>query len=279
MAAEYLDAETEAALARAWRNEGDEAALHRLVKAYTRLAVSVAAKYRQFGTPFNDLVQEAGVGLLKAANKFDPDLGFRFSTYAFWWIKAAIQDYVMRNFSLVRVGSTTGQKALFFRMRRMQTKIETEMRAKGRDVNLDDIYGEIARELSVPIRDVVMMGARLGGIDFSLNATKCGESGGEWVEALEDEGLQAEELVANQSDIDRARAWVDEAFEVLTSREKEIVRLRRLADDPDTLARLALKLKLSKERVRQLECRALKKMRQRLKELHPKEVAEIPAFA
>ena len=170
MAAELLDAETELTLARKWRDEGDEAALHRLVNAYMRLAISMAAKYRRYGAPLNDLTQEATVGLMKAASKFDPDRGVRFSTYAVWWIKASIQDYVMRNWSLVRTGSTSSQKALFFNMRRVRARIEAELSAEGGEANPLDVQKEIAEELGVPLRDVEMMDARLAGSDFSLNA-------------------------------------------------------------------------------------------------------------
>lgn len=275
MAAELLDAETEAALARAWRDEGDEQALHRLVTAYLRLAIAMAAKYRRYGAPMNDLVQEAGVGLMKAASKFDPDRGVRFSTYAVWWIKASIQDYVMRNWSLVRTGSTSAQKSLFFNMRRVKAKIESEIGMDGRDPTSHEIRREIAEELGVPLRDVDMMEARLSGADFSLNATQAGEEGREWVETLEDESPQAEETVARNSDLDRARGWLNEAFQALTPRERMIITARKLADTPETLESLGEKLKLSKERVRQLEAQALRKMRQRLEANHGSAVRDL----
>jgi RNA polymerase sigma-32 factor len=277
MAAELLDAETEAALARSWRDHGDEEALHRLVTAYLRLAISMAAKYRRYGAPMNDLIQEAGVGLMKAASKFDPDRGVRFSTYAVWWIKASIQDYVMRNWSLVRTGSTSAQKSLFFNMRRVKAKIEAEAGADGYGPGGHEIRADIARELGVPLRDVDMMEARLSGADFSLNATQTGEEGREWVDTLEDDGPQAEEAVSRRSDLDRARAWLGEAFAALTERERMIIRARKLADEPETLESLGFKLKLSKERVRQLEAQALRKMRQRLETTHGAAAAELAA--
>lgn len=268
MAAELLDAETEAALARAWRNDGDERALHRLVTAYLRLAIAMAAKYRRYGAPMNDLIQEAGVGLMKAASKFDPDRGVRFSTYAVWWIKASIQDYVMRNWSLVRTGSTSAQKSLFFNMRRVRAKVESEMELEGRDATSAEIQREIAAELGVPLRDVTMMETRLSGADFSLNAQQAGEDGREWVETLEDDGPRAEEQVARDSDLARARSWLSEALEALTPRERMIIAARKLADEPETLESLGIKLRLSKERVRQLETQALRKMRKRLETDH-----------
>ena len=277
MAAELLDAETEIALARAWRDEGDEQALHRLVTAYMRLAISMAAKYRRYGAPMNDLIQEAGVGLMKAASKFDPDRGVRFSTYAVWWIKASIQDYVMRNWSLVRTGSTSAQKSLFFNLRRVKAKIEAEIGMDGRDPTSYEIRREIAVELGVPLRDVDMMDARLAGADFSLNATQAGEEGREWVETLEDNSPQAEETVSRRSDLDHARSLLDEAFEALTDRERMIITARKLADAPETLESLGRELKLSKERVRQLEAQALRKMRQRLEATHGPAAAELAA--
>jgi RNA polymerase sigma-32 factor len=277
MAAELLDAETEVALARRWRDEGDEQALHRLVTAYLRLAISMAAKYRRYGAPMNDLIQEAGIGLMKAASKFDPDRGVRFSTYAVWWIKASIQDYVMRNWSLVRTGSTSAQKSLFFNLRRVKAKIEAEIGMDGRDPTSYEIRREIAQELGVPLRDVDMMDARLSGADFSLNATQAGEEGREWVETLEDSSPQAEETVSRRSDLDHARGLLDEAFEALTERERMIITARKLADAPETLESLGLKLELSKERVRQLEAQALRKMRQRLEATHGSAAAELAA--
>ncbi|HSF94470.1 MAG TPA: RNA polymerase factor sigma-32 [Thermohalobaculum sp.] len=277
MAAELLDSETEVALARAWRDHADEQALHRLVTAYMRLAIAMAAKYRRYGAPMNDLIQEAGVGLMKAASKFDPERGVRFSTYAVWWIKASIQDYVMRNWSMVRTGSTSSQKSLFFNLRRVKAKIEAENGAGDRDLTATEIRREIAEELGVPLRDVDMMEARLAGADFSLNAAQAGDDGREWVETLEDDSPQAEEHVARQSDIGRARAWLEQAFEALTPRERMIIGARKLADQPETLESLGIKLKLSKERVRQLEAQALRKMRRRLEADHGSAAAELAA--
>jgi RNA polymerase sigma-32 factor len=264
MSAELLDAETELALARAWRDEGDEQALHRLVTAYMRLAISMAAKYRRYGASMNDLIQEAGVGLMKAASKFDPDRGVRFSTYAVWWIKASIQDYVMRNWSMVRTGSTSSQKSLFFNMRRVRAKLERERGTAFDGVSSAEIRAEIARELGCPLRDVEMMEARLAGSDFSLNAQQSGEEGREWVETLEDDGPRPDEAVSRDSDILTARKWLTEAFDALTERERMIIAARKLSDEPETLESLGIKLGLSKERVRQLEAQALRKMKKRL---------------
>lgn len=264
MGAEMLDAETELALARAWRDHGDERALHRLVNAYMRLAIAMAAKYRRYGAPMPDLIQEAGVGLMKAAEKFDPDRGVRFSTYAVWWIKASIQDYVMRNWSMVRTGSTSSQKALFFNLRRVRAKLEREASASGETVDGDRLRAMVAEELQVPLRDVEMMDARLAGSDFSLNALQAGEEGREWVETLEDDAPQAAEVVARRQDLARVRGWLAEALATLNPRERMIIVERKLRDDPRTLESLGAELGLSKERIRQLEAQALQKLRRRL---------------
>ena len=264
MGAEMLDAETELALARAWRNAGDEKALHRLVGAYMRLAVSMAAKYRRYGAPMPDLIQEAGVGLMKAAEKFDPDRGVRFSTYAVWWIKASIQDYVMRNWSMVRTGSTSSQKALFFNLRRVRAKLEREASAIGEAIDGPRLRAMIAAEIGVPLRDVEMMEARLAGSDFSLNAQQAGDEGREWLETLEDEAPQAADTVSRKADITRVRGWLADALRSLNARERMIVVERKLRDEPRTLESLGQELGLSKERIRQLEAQALAKLRKRL---------------
>ena len=264
MVAEMLDAETELRLARAWRNEGDERALHRLVNAYMRLAISMAARYRRYGAPMPDLIQEAGVGLMKAAEKFDPDRGVRFSTYAVWWIKASIQDYVMRNWSMVRTGSTSSQKALFFNLRRVRAKIERQAGANGEVLDSERLKKMIAEEIGVPIRDVEMMDARLSGSDFSLNAQQAGEEGREWLETIEDEAPQADETVSRNTDIMRVREWLTDALGTLSPRERMIIVERKLRDEPRTLESLGQELGLSKERIRQLEAQALGKLRKRL---------------
>jgi len=265
MKAELLDAETEHQLAVAWRDRRDEAALHRLVTAYMRLAISMASKFRRYGAPMNDLIQEAGLGLMKAADKFDPDRGVRFSTYAVWWIKASIQDYVMRNWSMVRTGSTSSQKALFFNMRRVQARLEREAEARGERLDGHQLRERIAREVGVPLHDVEMMEGRLAGSDFSLNATQSSDDEGrEWIEALEDDGPQAAETVAEAHDAGHLRIWLGKAMGALTPRERYIVGERKLRAEPRTLESLGEELGLSKERIRQLEAQAFAKMRKSL---------------
>ncbi|RWR08695.1 RNA polymerase factor sigma-32 [Paenirhodobacter populi] len=265
MRAEYLDAETEAALARAWRDRRDETALHRLVTAYMRLAIAMAAKFRRYGAPMSDLIQEASLGLMKAADKFDPDRGVRFSTYAVWWIKASIQEFVMRNWSMVRTGSTSSQKALFFNMRRVQAQIERAAEAEGVSIDSAQIRVRVAEEIGVPLADVEMMEGRLSGSDLSLNATQnSDDEGREWVETLEDDGATPEERVTETHDGALIHNWLAEAMGRLSLRERYIVTERRLTDAPRTLESLGAELGLSKERIRQLEAQAFGKMRKSL---------------
>ena len=273
--AELLDAETELQLAYAWRDSRDEVALHRLITAYMRLAISMAAKFKRYGAPMNDLVQEAGLGLMKAADKFDPDRGVRFSTYAVWWIKASVQDYVMRNWSMVRTGSTSSQKSLFFNMRRVQAQLEREAQQAGESLDKHQLNQLIATEVGVPLNDVEMMDGRLSGSDFSLNATQASdEEGREWIETLEDENARADLAVEEDYDQQRLADWLGVAMSALNEREQFIVRERKLIDSPRTLESLGAELGLSKERVRQLEAAAFGKMRKYLE----KNAVEIKNF-
>ncbi|SDI29084.1 RNA polymerase factor sigma-32 [Lutimaribacter saemankumensis] len=273
MKAELLDAETELELAYAWRDRRDEQALHRLITAYMRLAISMASKFRRYGAPMGDLIQEASLGLMKAADKFDPDRGVRFSTYAVWWIKASIQDYVMRNWSMVRTGSTSSQKSLFFNMRRVQARLEREALARGEELDRHQMRQAIAMEIGVPLHDVEMMEGRLSGTDFSLNATQSTEDEGrEWIDTIEDEAEHASEIVENEHDTATLRGWLVDALSSLNERERFIVTERKLRDEARTLESLGNELGLSKERVRQLEAAAFQKMRKKLegqsKEVH-----------
>lgn len=272
MKAELLDAETELRLAYAWRDERCEASLHRLITAYMRLAISMASKFKRYGAPMNDLIQEAGLGLMKAADKFDPDRGVRFSTYAVWWIKASIQDHVMRNWSMVRTGSTSSQKSLFFNMRRVQARLEREAASAGEELDRHQLRQMISTEIGVPLHDVEMMEGRLSGSDYSLNATQSAEDEGrEWIDALEDDSAQAAENVELSHDTQQLREWLVTSISALNEREQFIVRERKLRDTPRTLESLGQELSLSKERVRQLEAAAFQKMRKSL-EMQSQEV-------
>ena len=264
MKAEMLDADVELELARKWRNDGDENALHRLVNAYLRLAVSMASKYKRYGADMTDLVQEAGIGLMKAAEKFDPERGVRFSTYAVWWIKASIQDYVMRNWSLVRTGSTSSQKALFFNLKRVKARLSREQEGGKATVDKARLNEMVAAELGVPIRDVEMMEARLSGSDYSLHAQQSEDEGREWIDLLQDDTVQSAAKVEYERDLKVLRGHLDDALKVLNEREKKIILDRKLRDEPRTLESLGGELGLSKERIRQLEAQALVKLRKRM---------------
>ena len=257
MKAEMLDAETELKLAYAWRDERCEASLHRLTNAYMRLAISMASQFRRYGAPMNDLIQEASLGLMKAADKFDPDRGVRFSTYASWWIRSAMQDFILRNWSIVRTGTTAAQKSLFFNLRRLRAQI-------------DDIGGEqlseesrefIANELKVNVHEVEAMEIRLNGGDQSLNAPVSDESEDSWQDFLADQRPSSEETVVSVHDGRTRARWLVEALRELPQREQTIIRKRRLTENGATLEELGRVLGVSKERVRQLEHRALTKLR------------------
>lgn len=270
-----LDAATEVALAVAWRDRHDSAALHRLVMAHMRLAIATAARFRRYGAPMNDLIQEASVGLMKAAERFDPDRGVRFSTYALWWIKASIQDYVMRNWSLVRTGSTSAQKALFFNLRRVQAQMAREAGALGETLDAHQLRERVALEIGVTLAEVEMMEGRLAGMDASLNAPQAADDEGrEWIEALEDPAPQAAEAIEVAHDRAALRGWLAQAMSGLTARERFIVAERRLREEPRTLESLGAELGLSKERIRQLEAAAHAKLRKALTTISP----EVQAF-
>ena len=257
MTAPLLSRDREFELATAWRDRGDIAALHELVRAYTRLVIAAAARFRNYGLPIGDLVQEGTIGLMQATARFDPDRDVRFSTYATWWIRSAMQDYVLRNWSIVRTGTTAAQKSLFFNLRRLRARIE-EMSGEA--------FGEsgrrqIAAALKVDLAEVESMEQRLAGSDQSLNAPL--SEGGEehWQDFLADTRPTPEEAVISLRDDRRRSAWLAEALDELSPRERRIIHERRLCEDSTTLEELGRALGVSKERVRQLESRALLKLR------------------
>lgn len=270
MRAELLTSETEVSLALAWRDQRDQRALHRLVMAHMRLAISVAAKFRRYGAPMGDLIQEANLGLMKAAEKFDPERGVRFSTYAVWWIKASVQDYVMRNWSLVRTGSTSSQKSLFFNMRRIEAKLVREAAERGETLDGDALRRGVAEDLGVPLADVEMMAGRLSGSDLSLNAPQGAEGEGrEWIELLEDENPDGTVAVEADHDRKQLQGRLAAALAGLNARERHIVIERRLNGEGRTLDSLGVEMGLSKERIRQLEAAAYAKLRKRLESEWP----------
>jgi RNA polymerase sigma-32 factor len=244
-------------LARQWREEADVAALHELVRAYTRLVVATAVRFRNYSLPMGDLVQEGNVGLMQAASRFEPDREVRFSTYAAWWIRSAMQDYILRNWSIVRTGTTAAQKSLFFNLRRLRARIED---ASGRGLGHEGRQ-TIARELNVEIGEVEAMETRLSAVDQSLNAP-IGESGDDdWQDFLCDARPSPEDVVIGLRDNETRSRWLGEALRELSPRERTIIAERRLRDEGATLEELGRTLGVSKERVRQLEHRALLKLR------------------
>lgn len=248
-------------LAHRWRTAGDTAALHELVRAYTRLVVSIAARFRHYGLPVGDLVQEGNVGLMQAAARFEPDRGVRFSTYAAWWIRSAMQDYVLRNWSIVRTGTTAAQKSLFFNLRRLRARIEESSGAPLTDAG----RRKIANELHVELAEVELMDMRLGAADQSLNAPVGDSSEDDWQDFLPDRRPNPEEVVTSTRDGEIRSRWLAEAMGELSSRERAIIRQRRLQEEGATLEELGRELGVSKERVRQLEHRALVKLRQSIR--------------
>ncbi len=262
MKAPLLEREEERALAYRWRDHGDEDALHQLVNAYVRLVVATAARFRNYSLPMGDLVQEGSVGLMQAAERFDPDREVRFSTYASWWIRAAIQDYILRNWSIVRTGTTAAQKSLFFNIRRLRAQLGD--RPDGPLTNKG--HRKIAAALKVPVADVLAMESRLSGADRSLNAEVSGEGESEWQDLLVDERPGPEEVVRGRCDAQTRIEWLNDALSELNEREQIIIRQRRLREDGMTLESLGRELGISKERVRQIECQALGKMRTSLSE-------------
>ncbi len=252
-----LKREEEQELARRWRYEQDEVALHKLVRAYTRLVVSTASKFRNYGLPMGDLVQEGNVGLMQAAARFEPERDVRFSTYASWWIRSAMQDYVLRNWSIVRTGTTAAQKSLFFNLRRLRARISDapsgQMSHEGREF--------VSRELNVGIGDVETMEQRMSASDKSLNTAIADGSDDNWQDFLADTRPGPEETVSGTHDAKTRSLWLAEAIGELSDREQVIIKERRMVEDGATLEQLGVRLGVSKERVRQLESRALGKLK------------------
>jgi len=251
-----LERSDEFALAERWRNQKDPKALHALINSYARLVISVAARFRNYGLPTGDLIQEGNVGLMQAAARFEPGREVRFSTYATWWIRSAMQDYVLRNWSIVRTGTTAAQKSLFFNMRRLRGKIEND----GESLT-DENRQWIADQLKVGLSDVKEMEIRFAGADQSLNAPLRDSSDDELQDFVADAAPNPEDVVIGLRDAQTRSRWLAEAISDLTPREQQIIRQRRLEDEGVTLESLGKEFGISKERVRQLEQRAMSKLR------------------
>ena len=267
MRAPYLERAEEHDLAVRWKEAHDQQALHQITIAHMRLVISMASKFRNFGLSMGDLVQEGHVGLLEAAARFEPDRDVRFSTYATWWIRASMQDYVLRNWSIVRGGTSAAQKALFFNLRRLRARL-----SQGPDTMTSlAVRKEISVALGVSEADVALMDSRLSGADTSLNApsTRDPGSSSERSDFLVSDGPLPDEIVAETIDVERRHVWLRDALGVLNEREMQIIEKRRLSEDGATLEELGGSLGISKERVRQIESRALEKLKAALVRKNP----------
>jgi RNA polymerase sigma-32 factor len=256
-----LEPQDEFMLAKRWREHGDRDAAHKLVTSHLRLVAKIAMAYRGYGLPISEVISEGNVGLMQAVKRFEPEKGFRLATYAMWWIKAAIQEYILRSWSLVKMGTTANQKKLFFNLRKAKSKISA---LEEGDLRPDQVK-LIAKRLGVTEQDVVDMNRRLGG-DVSLNAPirDDGDSG-EWQDWLVDEVSDQETRLVEDEELDNRRKALGEALSVLNERERRIFEARRLADDPITLEDLAAEFGVSRERVRQIEVRAFEKVQKAVK--------------
>ena len=251
-----LDAEEEYMLAKNWRENGNLQSAHKLVTSHLRLVAKIAMGYRGYGLPVNELISEGNIGLMQAVKKFDPDKGFRLATYAMWWIKAAIQEYVLRSWSLVKMGTTSAQKKLFFNLKKIKNQIAPDQEGDLRDEQVK----EISKRLEVDSDEVVNMNRRMMGQEKSLNdPIKSGETD-EWQDWLVDESLDQELLVSQQQEYNDKKELLKSAMKILNEREKEIIIARRLTEDPSTLEDLSKKYKISRERIRQIETKAFEKL-------------------
>lgn len=270
MRAPYLKRDEERDLAERWRDKHDQQALNRITLSHMRLVIAMATKFRHFGLPVSDLVQEGHVGLLEAAARFEPERGVRFSTYATWWIRASMQDFILRNWSIVRGGTSSSQKALFFNLRRLRARL-----ANGTEsLSGDALYKEVSAALGVPEADVAMMDSRLSAPDSSLNAPLADESGSaERQDFLVDGEPLPDEVVGELIDLERRACWLNSALSALNDRELRIIKQRRLREEGATLEELGLALGISKERVRQIEARAMEKLKAALIRQNPEFLA------
>jgi len=255
-----LDAEEEYMLAKSWKERGNLKAAHKLVTSHLRLVAKIAMGYRGYGLPVNELISEGNIGLMQAVKKFDPERGFRLATYAMWWIKAAIQEYVLKSWSLVKMGTTTAQKKLFFNLKKLKNQIAPNQEGDLRDEQVN----EISKRLDVESYEVVNMNRRLMGHEKSLNdPIKAGETD-EWQDWLVDEHLDQELIMSQKQEFDDKKELLNEAMTILNDREKEILEARRLTENPKTLEELSQKYKISRERIRQIETKAFEKLQKNM---------------
>ncbi|WP_187830456.1 RNA polymerase sigma factor RpoH [Siccirubricoccus phaeus] len=257
-----LSAEEELELAKRWRDHSDERAAHKLVTSHLRLVAKIAMGYRGYGLPVGELISEGNVGMMQAVKRFDPDRGFRLATYAMWWIRAAIQEYILHSWSLVKMGTTAAQKKLFFNLRRLKAQMSA---LEDGDLQAEQVE-KIAHALQVPEQDVVSMNRRLASPDHSLNAPVRADSEGEWQDWLVDEQETQESALADREDLSNRRALLGEALKTLNERERHILIERRLKDEPTTLEELSQQYNISRERVRQIEVRAFEKLQKSMKQ-------------
>ncbi len=251
-----LDSEEEYMLAKNWRENGNLQSAHKLVTSHLRLVAKIAMGYRGYGLPINELISEGNIGLMQAVKKFDPDKGFRLATYAMWWIKASIQEYVLRSWSLVKMGTTTAQKKLFFNLKKLKNQIAPEQEG---DLKEDQV-NEISKRLDVDSEEVVNMNRRMMGQEKSLNTPiKEGETD-EWQDWLVDNNLDQELIVSQKQEYDDKKELLNNAMTILNEREKDIIKARRLSENPKTLEELSKKFKISRERIRQIETKAFEKL-------------------
>ena len=270
-----LEPEQEYMLAKRWVDHQDANAAHQMVTSHLRLAAKIAMGYRGYGLPQAEVISEANVGLMQAVKRFDPEKGFRLATYAMWWIRASIQEYILRSWSLVKLGTTSAQKKLFFNLRKAKAKVGALEEGDLRPENV----AQIAKDLSVTEAEVIDMNRRLSGSDASLNATvgSDGDSATQWQDWLEDEDSDQAEAYEEKDELDARRALLVQAMSVLNDREKDVLMQRRLADDPVTLEELSESYGVSRERIRQIEVRAFEKLQAKMRELAKGKGMLIPA--
>ena len=257
-----LEAKEEYMLAKAWKNQGDVKAAHKLVTSHLRLVAKIASGYRGYGLPLSDLISEGNIGMMHAVKRFEPEKGFRLATYAMWWIKASIQEYILRSWSLVKIGTTAAQKKLFFNLKKIKSKISA---IEDGDLTPDQV-DKIATELSVPHKEVISMNRRISGSDYSLNAPVTDDSSGEWQDWLEDDSQNQEASFADTEEYLIKKNILSDALEYLNERERDIISERQLSENPLTLEELSNRYGVSRERIRQIEAKAFEKLQTKMTE-------------